>query len=467
MLFSSQVFLYFFLPITLIVYYLSPKRFRNFILLIASLIFYAWGEPIYILIMLFSTVFDYINGLLIDKFQKKNQHKYAKIVLIVSVVGNLAILGFFKYSDFLISNINSLFNSNISLLAIALPIGISFYTFQTMSYTIDVYKQNVKAQKNFISFATYVTLFPQLIAGPIVKYRDVSESLENRKENITDFSEGIKRFIIGLFKKVMIANNAGFIWESIHSLPYSEISLSLAWIGAICYSLQIYYDFSGYSDMAIGLGKMFGFHFLENFNYPYIAKSITDFWRRWHISLSSWFKEYVYIPLGGSRKTIARTVINLLIVWFLTGLWHGASWNFVVWGLYFGVLLIIEKFVLKKVLDKMPSFIRHLYTLFFVIISWVIFACPTLEDGLNYISIMFNFNNEIISTESIYLISTHFVLFIIAIIGCTPIFKKIKEKLKNNKIFMIIEIIICLVLFFISLSFLVGSTYNPFLYFRF
>ena len=467
MLFSSQVFLYFFLPITLIVYYLSPKRFRNFILLIASLIFYAWGEPIYILIMLFSTVFDYINGLLIDKFQKKNQHKYAKIVLIVSVVGNLAILGFFKYSDFLISNINSLFNSNISLLAIALPIGVSFYTFQTMSYTIDVYKQNVKAQKNFISFATYVTLFPQLIAGPIVKYRDVSESLENRKENITDFSEGIKRFIIGLFKKVMIANNAGFIWESIHSLPYSEISLSLAWIGAICYSLQIYYDFSGYSDMAIGLGKMFGFHFLENFNYPYIAKSITDFWRRWHISLSSWFKEYVYIPLGGSRKTIARTVINLLIVWFLTGLWHGASWNFVVWGLYFGVLLIIEKFVLKKVLDKMPSFIGHLYTLFFVIISWVIFACPTLEDGLNYISIMFNFNNEIISTESIYLISTHFVLFIIAIIGCTPIFKKIKEKLKNNKIFMIIEIIICLVLFFISLSFLVGSTYNPFLYFRF
>ena len=467
MLFSSQVFLYFFLPITLIVYYLSPKRFRNFILLIASLIFYAWGEPVYILIMLFSTIFNYVTGLLIDKFQKMNQHKYAKIVLIVSVVGNLAILGFFKYSDFLISNINSLFNLNISLLAIALPIGISFYTFQTMSYTIDVYKQNVKAQKNFISFATYVTLFPQLIAGPIVKYRDVSESLENRKENIADFSEGIKRFIIGLFKKVMIANNAGFIWESIHSLPYSEISLSLAWIGAICYSLQIYYDFSGYSDMAIGLGKMFGFHFLENFNYPYIAKSITDFWRKWHISLSSWFKEYVYIPLGGSRKTIARTVINLLIVWFLTGLWHGASWNFVVWGLYFGVLLIIEKFVLKKVLDKMPSFIRHLYTLFFVIISWVIFACPTLEDGLNYISIMFNFNNEIISTESIYLISTHFVLFIIAIIGCTPIFKKINEKLKNNKLFMIIEIIICLILFFISLSFLVGSTYNPFLYFRF
>ena len=467
MLFSSQVFLYFFLPITLIVYYLSPKKIRNFILLIASLIFYAWGEPVYILIMLFSTVFDYINGLLIDKFQKKNQHKYAKIVLIVSIVGNLAILGFFKYSDFLISNINSLFNLNISLLAIALPIGISFYTFQTMSYTIDVYEQNVKAQKNFISFATYVTLFPQLIAGPIVKYRDVSESLENRKENISDFSEGIKCFIIGLFKKVMIANNVGFIWESIHSLPYSEISLSLAWFGAICYSLQIYYDFSGYSDMAIGLGKMFSFHFLENFNYPYIAKSITDFWRRWHISLSSWFKEYVYIPLGGSRKTIARTVINLLIVWFLTGLWHGASWNFVVWGLYFGVLLIIEKFVLKKVLDKMPSFIRHLYTLFFVIISWVIFACPTLEDGLNYISIMVNFNNEIISTESIYLISTHFVLFIIAIIGCTPIFKKIKEKLKNNKIFMVIEIIICLVLFFISLSFLVGSTYNPFLYFRF
>ena len=287
MLFSSQVFLYFFLPITLIIYYLSPRKFRNFILLVASLVFYAWGEPVYILIMLFSTVFDYVNGLLIDKFQKENKNRYAKIVLIVSVVGNLSILGFFKYSNFLITNLNSLFHFDLSLLSIALPIGISFYTFQTMSYTIDVYKKNVEAQKNLISFATYVTLFPQLIAGPIVKYRDVRESLENRKENISDFSEGVKRFILGLFKKVMLANNIGFLWESINAIPNQEMSVILAWIGAICFTLQIYYDFSGYSDMAIGLGKMFGFHFLENFNFPYLSKSIAEFWRRWHISLGS------------------------------------------------------------------------------------------------------------------------------------------------------------------------------------
>lgn len=467
MLFSSQVFLYFFLPITLIIYYLSPRKFRNFILLVASLVFYAWGEPVYILIMLFSTAFDYVNGLLIDKFQKENKNRYAKIVLIVSVVGNLSILGFFKYSNFLITNLNSLFHFGLSLLSIALPIGISFYTFQTMSYTIDVYKKNVEAQKNLISFATYVTLFPQLIAGPIVKYRDVRESLENRKENISDFSEGVKRFILGLFKKVMLANNIGFLWESINAIPNQEMSVSLAWIGAICFTLQIYYDFSGYSDMAIGLGKMFGFHFLENFNFPYLSKSITEFWRRWHISLGSWFKEYVYIPLGGNRKGMKRTIINLLIVWFLTGLWHGASWNFVVWGLYFGVLLILEKLFLAKFLAKMPKFFQHIYTMFFVIISWVIFASPTLSDGLEYLKVMFDFGGVFINQEVLYLLSSHFVLFVACILGCTTIFKNIREKLKVKKWFCLVDSILFLGMFILSLTFLVGATYNPFLYFRF
>ena len=467
MLFSSQVFLYFFLPITLIIYYLSPRKFRNFILLVASLIFYAWGEPVYILIMLFSTVFDYVNGLLIDKFQKENKNRYAKIVLIVSVVGNLSILGFFKYSNFLITNLNSLFHFDLSLLSIALPIGISFYTFQTMSYTIDVYKKNVEAQKNLISFATYVTLFPQLIAGPIVKYRDVRESLENRKENISDFSDGVKRFILGLFKKVMLANNIGFLWESINAMSNQEMSAILAWIGAICFTLQIYYDFSGYSDMAIGLGKMFGFHFLENFNFPYLSKSITEFWRRWHISLGSWFKEYVYIPLGGNRKGMKRTIINLLIVWFLTGLWHGASWNFVVWGLYFGVLLILEKLFLAKFLAKMPKLFRHIYTMFFVIISWVIFASPTLSDGLEYLKVMFDFGGMFINQEVLYLLSSHFVLFVACILGCTTIFKNIREKLKKKKWFYLVDSILFLGMFILSLTFLVGATYNPFLYFRF
>ena len=467
MLFSSQVFLYFFLPITLIIYYLSPRKFRNFILLVASLIFYAWGEPVYILIMIFSTVFDYVNGLLIDKFQKENKNRYAKIVLIVSVVGNLSILGFFKYSNFLITNLNSLFHFDLSLLSIALPIGISFYTFQTMSYTIDVYKKNVEAQKNLISFATYVTLFPQLIAGPIVKYRDVRESLENRKENISDFSEGVKRFILGLFKKVMLANNIGFLWESINAMPNQEMSAILAWIGAICFTLQIYYDFSGYSDMAIGLGKMFGFHFLENFNFPYLSKSITEFWRRWHISLGSWFKEYVYIPLGGNRKGMKRTIINLLIVWFLTGLWHGASWNFVVWGLYFGVLLILEKLFLAKFLAKIPKLFQHIYTMFFVIISWVIFASPTLSDGLEYLKVMFDFGGVFINQEVLYLLSSHFVLFVACILGCTTIFKNIREKLKKKKWFCLVDSILFLGMFILSLTFLVGATYNPFLYFRF
>lgn len=334
MVFSSFVFLLAFLLLVLLIYYVCPGKVRNLVLLIASLLFYAWGEPVYVLIMLFSTVFDYTNGRLIEYFQNKNRPGKAKVVLVIDLVGNLGILGFFKYADFVIGNINSITGAGLTLLHIALPIGISFYTFQTMSYTIDVYRKVVPAQHNIVAFATYVTLFPQLIAGPIVQYKTVASELSDRKVTLTDFSEGAFRFTIGLAKKVLLANQIGSLWDTISQLH--QMSAATAWLGAIAYSFQIYFDFSGYSDMAIGLGKMFGFHFLENFNFPYMSKTITEFWRRWHISLSSWFREYVYIPLGGNRKGMGRQLFNIMVVWMLTGLWHGANWNFVLWGIYYG-----------------------------------------------------------------------------------------------------------------------------------
>ena len=343
MVFRSLMFLFVFLPSVLLIYYVCPKKFRNLVLFVSSLVFYAWGEPVYIVIMIFSTVFDYFNGLLIEKYRQKGQLKKTKIVLINSIIINLAILFFFKYTDFFINNINLLLSSNIQTLDLALPIGISFYTFQTMSYTIDVYRGEVKAQKNIISFGAFVVLFPQLVAGPIVRYKTIATQLDERKESQEQFANGVHRFIIGLGKKVLLANNIGLVWEQISSYNIETLSTATAWIGAIAFSFQIYFDFSGYSDMAIGLGKMFGFNFLENFNYPYISKSITEFWRRWHISLGTWFKEYVYFPLGGNRGGKAKQIRNIFIVWGLTGFWHGASWNFVVWGLYFAVLLIFEK----------------------------------------------------------------------------------------------------------------------------
>ena len=360
MVFSSFVFLLVFLPIVLILYFLCPAKGRNLVLLLASLLFYAWGEPVYVLIMLFSTVFDYTNGRIIEYYKDRGFYKRAKVALVVDLVGNLAILGFFKYADFVIENVNSVTGAGISLLRIALPIGISFYTFQTMSYTIDVYRGEVPAQKNILDFATYVVLFPQLIAGPIVQYKTIAEELSGRKHNLEDISQGVFRFVVGLGKKVILANQIGALYTEISGM--GEISVATAWLGAIAYSFQIYFDFSGYSDMAIGLGRIFGFHFLENFNFPYMAKSITDFWRRWHISLSSWFREYVYIPLGGNRKGMARQLVNIMIVWFLTGLWHGASWNFILWGVYYGVLLMIEKLFLLKLLKKLPSWVGHVYS---------------------------------------------------------------------------------------------------------
>ena len=340
MVFSSFVFLMVFLPLILVIYYICPTRFRNLVLFLASLFFYAWGEPKYVLIMLFSTVFDYINGRLIERFQNRNQHKLAKITLIVDLCGNLGILGFFKYTDFVIGSINSITGVGISLLHIALPIGISFYTFQTMSYTIDVYRGVVPAQHNILNFGTYVVLFPQLIAGPIVQYKTIAKELERRKVTMDNFAKGAYRFSVGLAKKVLLANQAGRLWDTIS--VSANLSTASAWLGAVAYTFQIYFDFSGYSDMAIGLGEMFGFHFLENFNYPYMADSITDFWRRWHISLSTFFRDYVYIPLGGNRNGTLKTYRNILVVWLLTGLWHGASWNFVLWGLFFCIFLVIE-----------------------------------------------------------------------------------------------------------------------------
>ncbi|MEG1179416.1 MAG: MBOAT family protein [Oscillospiraceae bacterium] len=473
MVFSSLIFLFVFLPAVLLIYYICPAKYRNLFLFIASLIFYAWGEPIYITIMLFSTVFDFANGLLIEKFKQNEQNKKAKIVLINALVVNLAILCFFKYTDFFLANINTLFSSDVSLLKIALPIGISFYTFQTMSYTIDVYRGEVKAQKNIIAFGTFVSLFPQLVAGPIVRYKTIADQLEQRKVTSKIFAQGVGRFVFGLAKKVLLANNIGVLWNQISTSPIESLPVATAWLGAVAFSFQIYFDFSGYSDMAIGLGKMFGFEFLENFNYPYISKSITEFWRRWHISLSTWFREYVYIPLGGNRGGKAKQIRNIIIVWALTGFWHGANWNFIVWGLYFAVWLIIEKLFLLKYLEKLPAAFSHIYTLSLVLFSWVIFAFDDFSKVILYFKAMFGMTGSGFADQNtIYLLYTNIILLVVLTIASTRIAKTLSEKVfakysADNTLLVVIKNIIYAVLFIVSVSFLVGDSYNPFLYFRF
>ena len=372
MIFSSIPFLFFFFPLFILLYFTLPFKYKNHILLLFSLIFYAWGEPIYILLMIFSSIVDFINGKNIEKYKDDNKKK--KIYLIISIIINISLLGFFKYADFFIKVINNILNLDIPLLKLGLPIGISFFTFQTMSYSIDVYRGDVKAEKDFLTFMTYVCMFPQLIAGPIVRYETVSSELHKRDINFKKFADGFTRFLRGLFKKVLIANNIGLLFTLITSSEVNELSIMTEVLAIVSYAFQIYFDFSGYSDMAIGMGNMCGFTFLENFNYPYISKSITEFWRRWHISLSSWFKDYVYIPLGGSRVNILKNIRNILIVWILTGFWHGASWNFIFWGLYYGILLLLEKFVLKKYIDKLPDFVKHIYTIVLLFIGWMIFA---------------------------------------------------------------------------------------------
>ena len=437
---------------------------------IASLVFYAWGEPLYVVLMLFSTILNFVYGALVQKYKGKTS---AKWILASSVVLNLGILGFFKYTDFFIGNINAWFGTSIPLLNLTLPIGISFYTFQMMSYVIDVYRGDAAAQKNFVSFGAYVALFPQLVAGPIVRYTTIADQLDNRRESTDMFAYGIKRFVTGLAKKVLLANTIGQVWTQLSAMEVSSMSVVGTWVGALAFTFQIYFDFSAYSDMAIGLGQMLGFKFLENFDYPYISKSITEFWRRWHISLGTWFREYVYIPLGGNRKGLIRQIFNLLIVWFCTGFWHGASWNFLIWGGYYGVLLIIEKLFLLKVLKKIPAFFSHVYTLFFVVIGWVIFGFDDMTKGWEYLKGMFGFGGlQLVDNMSLYLLLSNLVLILILIVASTPLPAKLGRKIMSlvqTKTWaaMIIENVFIIAIFVISVAFLVNSTYNPFLYFRF
>ena len=462
MVFTSINFLYYFLPTVLILYFIVPKKYKNLLLLISSLLFYFYGEPKYIILMIIEIVLAYFEARLIEKYKSKE-------IFIFSIFIHVLLLCIFKYTNFLITNINGIFNTNISLLNIVLPIGISFYTFQIISYLVDVYKEKVKAQKNFISLATYVSLFPQLIAGPIVRYETINDELDNRKQTFNDFSSGISRFIIGLSKKVLIANVLGELCNIF--ILSNEKTVLFYWIYGISYSLQIYFDFSAYSDMAIGLGRMFGFHFMENFDYPYISKSITEFWRRWHISLSSWFKDYVYIPLGGSREGTFKLIRNILIVWLLTGLWHGSEWTLILWGMFIGILLVIEKLLLNKYIEKLPSIVRRIYTLFIIMISFIIFSGSNINESFNNIVGLFNFSNPFINKFTIHYLKDYGLVLIIAIFLSTPILKntiiKLKENKKINNIINILDIIVLLILLVIVTSYLIDSSYNPFLYFRF
>lgn len=468
MLFSSIVFLFTFLPAVLILYYLLPVRFRNVILLLASLVFYAWGEPVYLFLMLLSILFNYFSGL--DIARNLQDKRAAKRSLVFNLIINLAVLGFFKYEGFVLDTLNGILPVHISYHALPLPIGISFYTFQILSYIIDVYRGNVKVQTNLPNFALYVTMFPQLIAGPIVQYADVDEQLASREVSRTKFGEGSMYFIRGLAKKVLLANTSGMIFTEVSGLAKGNIAVMTAWLGAFAYMFQIYFDFSGYSDMAIGLGKMFGFEFNMNFNYPYVSKSITEFWRRWHISLSSWFRDYVYIPLGGNRVSKIKHIRNLLIVWFLTGLWHGAAWNFVAWGLYYGVILIIEKYLLSPVLDRLPDVVRHIYSIVLVVIGWVLFFSSSFGQAADYIRVMFGAGaHGFADRESMYLLTSNLILWLILIFGSTPLVHFRYEHMLRSKKWntTIINSVVYAALFIVCIAYLVTETYNPFLYFRF
>lgn len=468
MLFSSIVFLFTFLPAVMILYYLLPVRFRNVILLLASLVFYAWGEPVYLFLMLLSILFNYFSGL--DIARNLQDKRAAKRSLVFNLIINLAVLGFFKYEGFVLDTLNGILPVHISYHALPLPIGISFYTFQILSYIIDVYRGNVKVQTNLPNFALYVTMFPQLIAGPIVQYADVDEQLASREVSWTKFGEGSMYFIRGLAKKVLLANTSGMIFTEVSGLAKGNIAVMTAWLGAFAYMFQIYFDFSGYSDMAIGLGKMLGFEFNMNFNYPYVSKSITEFWRRWHISLSSWFRDYVYIPLGGNRVSKIKHIRNLLIVWFLTGLWHGAAWNFVAWGLYYGVILIIEKYLLSPVLDRLPDVVRHIYSIVLVVIGWVLFFSSSFGQAADYIRVMFGAGaHGSADRESMYLLTSNLILWLILIFGSTPLVHFRYEHMLRSKKWntTIINSVVYAALFIVCIAYLVTETYNPFLYFRF
>ncbi|WP_404354172.1 MBOAT family O-acyltransferase [Exiguobacterium aurantiacum] len=477
MLFSSTVFLFYFLPIVLGLYFISPRPIKNTILLVASLFFYAWGEPRFVLIMLASIAMNYVFGLLVDR--DRHHEKKIKLWMTLMVLGNLGMLGVFKYASFFVENVNSVLGFSLNDPEIPLPLGISFFTFQAMSYVIDVYRKDGQVQRNIFDLALYVSFFPQLIAGPIVRYQTVADEIVDRRETIDDFVSGIQRFVIGLGKKMILANSAGYVADQIFGMPAGEMSTTLAWIGIIAYSLQIYFDFSGYSDMAIGLGRMFGFHFLENFNYPYISRSVSEFWRRWHMSLGSWFRDYVYIPLGGNRQGEWKTYRNLAVVWFLTGIWHGASWTFIAWGVYYGVFIMLERAFLGKWLKAMPSWLSLSFTLFVVIIGWVFFRADDFPYAIAYLQTMFGLHGgPLFDQQALYYLVQYGVVLLVAIIAATPIprivvGKFLSQELDDTKtmttrrIVGLVRVSGVLVLFFLSISYIVSSTFNPFIYFRF
>ena len=465
MVFSSLVFLFLFLPIVLALYYLTPKRFRNVTLFAVDLVFYALGEPVFVILMMVSIIINYIAGILLGKFRERKA--LSKWILIADVAVNLGLLGFFKYAGFIGETLNVVLPFlNLPVIEVALPIGISFYTFQTMSYTIDVYRNTVKVQKNFIAFGTYVSLFPQLIAGPIVRYEDVASQMMDRHENLEQFTKGVKLFLVGLAKKILIANEMGCLWDTIRNSAGESGALG-AWVGIIAYTFQIYFDFSGYSDMAIGLGRMFGFEFIKNFDYPYISKSITEFWRRWHISLGTWFREYVYIPLGGNRKGLGRQIINLGVVWFLTGLWHGASWNFILWGLYFGVILVFEKMFLLKVLKKAPAVVSHIYSLLLIVLGWVLFYFEDMGKLGEFAARLFGADGFAMSGFVAVTVVSYLPLLIAAAVASTPLAAFLYKKIKSKPVLYVIDNSACILSLLLCTSKLVSSAYNPFLYFKF
>ena len=467
MVFSTPVFLFYFLVLTLLVYYLVPRKLRNLVILCASLFFYYWGEREYVAIMFLSTAIDFTHGLLVERCKKKDNDKGARMAVASSIVFNLALLFFFKYWDFIASSLQAVGLTFMPVLNIHLPIGISFYTFQTMSYTIDVYRGDTRAQRNIINFGTFVTLFPQLIAGPIIKYKDLGDQINERTCNADKFASGVRIFMVGLGKKLLIANNVGMLWDSYKAMALSDLTVAGSWLGVLAFTFQIYFDFSGYSDMAVGLGRMLGFEFLPNFNYPYISKSITEFWRRWHISLSTWFREYLYIPLGGNRCSRPRWMFNLLVVWACTGIWHGASWNYLLWGLYFFLLLMAEKFFLLKALDRAPALVGHIYTMFFVLVSWAIFAIEDFSHLTGYLKVMFGLGGvPLMDAHLGYYLTSYLPILAVAALASTPLGVTVYRRLPQwagrclCTVLVLAGLVVCT-------AYLVDGTYNPFLYFRF
>ena len=474
MVFSSLTFLFLYLPLTLLVYFLSPLRWRNFILLAVSLLFYGWGEPVYIVIMFLSIAIDYTHGLLVEKY--RDNDRKARWFVAQSVIFNLLLLGFFKYGTFFAENLYALtglqipqhiqvLGLTIPLWGVPLPIGISFYTFQTMSYTIDVYRQDAPVQKNIITFGTFVTLFPQLIAGPIIQYKSVAEQLMHREEGLGKFVSGVERFSVGLAKKVLLANAIGSMWDAFLAMSASELTVAGAWLGLVAYAFQIYFDFSGYSDMAVGLGRMIGFEFMENFNYPYISKSIVEFWKRWHISLTNWFREYLYFPLGGNRVSRGKWIRNILIVWALTGIWHGAGWNFLLWGLYYAAWMLLERLFLGKYLERLPGWLRHVYTMLVVMVGWCLFAVENMGQLGGYLRALFG-GAALYSANTGYYLWSYLPMLVILVLASTPLARKLYGRLSENARAVASPVLILGALVLCTAC-LVDASYNPFLYFRF